>query len=73
MVETLKMLKRCSGHAPTLQRFNESRVWFRFAEAGDLVAGLALTALFEERRAFKTLEDIALAAQGGGRAETAML
>jgi hypothetical protein len=43
------------------------------AEAGDLVAGLALAALFKEGRAFKTLEDIALAAQGGRRAETAML
>jgi len=43
------------------------------AETGDLVAGLALAALFEERRAFKTLEDIALATQGGRRAEAAML
>ena len=38
-----------------------------------LVAGFALAALLEERRALKTLEDIALAAQGGRRAETAML
>jgi hypothetical protein len=51
----------------------KSRVGFGFAEARDAVAGFALTALFQERRAFKTLEDIALAAQGGRRAETAML
>jgi len=43
------------------------------AEAGDFVAGLALTALFEERRAFKTLENIALATEFGHRAQTGML
>jgi len=57
----------------TIQRFNGLRFRFCFAQAGDLVAGFTLAALFEERRAFKTLEDIALAAQGGRRAETAML
>ena len=46
---------------------------FGLAQAGDLVAGFALAALFEERRALEALEDIALAAQGGRRAETAML
>jgi hypothetical protein len=51
----------------------DSRFRFRLAQAGDFVAGFALAALFEERRAFKTLEDIAFAAQGGRRAETAML
>jgi hypothetical protein len=50
-----------------------SSVGLRFAETGDAVAGFALAAFFEERRALKTLEDIALAAQRGGRAETAML
>jgi hypothetical protein len=43
------------------------------AQAGNLFTGFALAAFFEERGAFKTLEDIALAAQGGRRAETAML
>jgi hypothetical protein len=55
------------------QIVNESRFRLCLAQARDAVAGLALAALFEERRAFKTLEDIALAAQGGRRAETAML
>jgi len=41
--------------------------------AGDLVTGFALAALFKERGAFETLEDIALAAQSGGRAEAGML
>ena len=51
--------------------------WSRFrlglAQAGDLVADFALTALFEERGAFKPLEDIALATEGGCGAEAAML
>ena len=42
-------------------------LWLRFrlglAEAGDFITGFALTALFKERGAFKTLKDIALAAQ----------
>jgi len=46
---------------------------FRFAEAGDFVAGFALAALLEEGRAFETLEYIALTAQSGGRAETGVL
>jgi hypothetical protein len=50
-----------------------SSVGLRFAQTGDAVAGFALAAFFEERRALETLEDIALAAQGGRRAETAML
>ena len=57
----------------SLVTYHTSRLGFGFAQAGDLVAGFAMTALFEERRAFKTLEDIALAAQGGRRAETGML
>jgi hypothetical protein len=52
---------------------NGSRLWLGLAETRDAVAGLALAALFEERRALETFEDIALAAQGGRRAETAML
>ena len=58
---------------PLLLTLHSSRFRFRLAEIGDLVAGLALAAFFEERGAFKTLEDVALAAQGGSRAETAML
>jgi hypothetical protein len=46
---------------------------FGFAETGDAVALLPLTALFEKRRALETFEDIALAAQYGCRAQTAML
>jgi hypothetical protein len=57
----------------TLNSQFASRFRLGFAQAGDAVAGFALTALFKERRAFKTLEDIAFAAQGGRRAETAML
>jgi hypothetical protein len=57
----------------TIHRFNKSRLGFGFAETGDFVAGFALAALLEEGGAFKTLEDIALAAQSGRRAETAML
>jgi hypothetical protein len=51
----------------------ELRVGLRFAQTRDAIAGFALTAFFEKRRAFKTLEDIALAAQRGRRAQTAML
>jgi len=48
---------------------------FRFglAEAGDAIAILPLTAFFEKRGALETFEDIALAAQSGRRAQTAML
>lgn len=46
---------------------------FGFAEAGDAVAFLPLTALFEKFGALKALEDIALAAEFGRRAQTAML
>ena len=44
-----------------------------FAEAGDAVAVLPLAALFEKFGALKALEDIALAAERGRRAQTAML
>jgi hypothetical protein len=56
-----------------IPRFNESRLGLGFAEASDAVAVLPLTAFFQEFRAFKTLEDIALATQGGSRAQAAML
>ena len=46
---------------------------FRLAETGDAVAFFPLAALLEQVSAFKTLENIALAAQGGRRAEAAML
>jgi hypothetical protein len=39
-----------------------SHFGLRFAQARDFVAGFALAALFEQGRAFKTLENIALAA-----------
>ena len=51
----------------------KSRVGLRFAETRDAVAGFALAALLEEGGALKAFEDIALAAQGGRRAEAAML
>ena len=49
------------------------RIRFGFAEAGDAVAGLPLTALFKKRNALETFENIALAAENGRRAQTAML
>ena len=48
-------------------------VRFGFAEAGDAVAVLPLAALFEKFGALEALEDIALAAEFGRRAQTAML
>jgi len=57
----------------TIQRFNELRFRFGFAQTRDAVAGLPLAAFFEKFRALETLEDIALAAQRGRRAQTAML
>ena len=56
-----------------MQRFNASRLRLRLAQTRDAVAGLPLAAFFEKFGAFKTLEDIALAAKSGRRAETAML
>jgi hypothetical protein len=50
-----------------------SDLGFGFAEAGDAVAVLPLAALFEKFGALKALEDIALAAEFGRRAQTAML
>ena len=44
-----------------------------FAQASDSLAGLPLTAFLQELKAFETLEHVAFAAQGGRRAETAML
>jgi len=43
------------------------------AETRDAVAGFPLAAFLEEFGALKTLENIAFAAQGGRRAEAAML
>ena len=57
----------------TIQRFNELRVRFRLAQTRDAVAGLPLAAFLEKFRALETLEDIALAAKSGRRAQTAML
>ena len=47
--------------------------WFGFAEAGDAVAVLPLAAFLEQLDALEALEDIAFAAEGGRRAQTAML
>jgi hypothetical protein len=52
---------------------SDLRFGFGFAEVGDFVAGFALAALFQERGALETLQNIALATQSGSRAETAML
>jgi hypothetical protein len=43
------------------------------AQAGDTVAGLPLAAFLENLNALEAFQDIALAAQRGGRAQTAML
>jgi hypothetical protein len=70
-------LKRRTANSRIVNRIpqiaNVSGFRLGFAETGDLLAGFALTAFFEERGAFETLEDIALAAQSGGRAEAGML
>ena len=50
-----------------------SRFRLRFAQSGDAVTGLPLAAFLEEFGALKALEDIALATEGGRRAQTAML
>jgi hypothetical protein len=50
-----------------------SHVGFGFAEAGDAVAVLPLAAFLEDFGALEAFEDIALAAKGGRRAQTAML
>ena len=52
---------------------NALRCGLGFAQTRDAVAGLPLAALFKKLDAFETLEDIALATQGGRRAQTAML
>jgi hypothetical protein len=57
----------------TIQRFSELHFRLGLAEAGNSVAGLPLAALFEEIRALETLENIALAAKLGRRAQTGML
>jgi len=46
---------------------------FRFAEASNAIALLPLATLFEQLQALKTFEDVSLAAQSGGRSQTAML
>ena len=50
-----------------------SDCWFGFVEARDAVAILPLAAFLEEFGALEALEDIALATEGGRRAQTAML
>jgi hypothetical protein len=67
-------MKKQTGEAILHSTFClRSRVRFRFTQTRDAVADFALAALFKERRAFETLEDIALATKSGCRAETAML
>jgi hypothetical protein len=70
-------LKRRTADSRIVNRIskivNELRFRLRLAQARDTVAGFPLAALLEEFGALKTFENIALAAQGGRRAETAML
>ena len=58
---------------PKQQSSNELRLGFGLAETGDPVAVLALAAFLEEFGAFKTLENVAFTAEGGGGAQAAML
>jgi hypothetical protein len=67
-------MKKQTGEAILHSTFClRSRVRFRFAQTRNAVAGLPLAALFEKFSALETLEDVALAAKGGRRAQTAML
>ena len=50
-----------------------SRVPFRLAQAGDPVAFFPLAAFLEQFQALEAFQDVPLAAQGGGRAQTTML
>ena len=52
---------------------HKSRFGLGLTKAGDLIAGFALAALFEEGGAFKAFEDITFTTEGGGGAEAAML
>jgi hypothetical protein len=52
-------------HAPTIALSAQLRVRLGLAQTGDAIAGLPLAALFKKFHALETLEDIALAAQGG--------
>ena len=63
----------CGRKFASLATRHGLHVRFRFAEAGDAVAFLPLAAFLEEFGALKALEDIALAAEGGRRAQAAML
>jgi len=57
--------------APRIPRLSHFRL--RLAQPGDAVAVLPLAAFLEEFGALEALEDIALATEGGRRAQTAML
>jgi len=65
----------CRAEASARRRVTRHvlHVGLGFAEAGDTVAVLPLAALFEKFGALEALQDIALAAKGGRRAQTAML
>jgi hypothetical protein len=52
---------------------DSSSLGLGLAKAGDPVPVFPLPAFLEQFRAFKTLEHIAFAAQGGRRAKTTML
>lgn len=56
-----------------MQPPGESSLRLGLAKTGDAVAVFALTALLEEFGAFKTLEDVALATEGGSGAQAAVL
>jgi hypothetical protein len=67
-------MKKQTGEAILHSTFClRSRVRFRLAQTSDTVAGLPLAAFFEKFSALETLKYIALAAQRGRRAQTAML
>ena len=65
--------RRATPHTPPGASQPGSGVRFGFAQAGDALAILPLTPLFEHFQALKALEHISFAAQSGGGAQTAML
>ena len=67
-VEALKGQSVEAINTPTIQLLNRLRLGLGLAQIGDAVARLPLAALFKKFHALETLEDIALATQGGRRA-----
>jgi hypothetical protein len=50
-----------------------SDVGFGLSQAGDAIAGLPLTTLFEDGDAFESFENVTFCAGGAGGAQAAML